>query len=573
MARLPQPGGDSGNWGDILNDYLSQTHKADGTLKDNSVGSTQLTDDAVTSDSLASASVAASSIVDGAVGTVKLSDDAVTEAKLADTAVTLQKLDASLQSQVTNALQTISLVGSDLSISGGNTVSLPGGGITKTGLAAVTMSPNAAVGTASEWHERYPFSLPVATTRWRVRITNGSSTAGNPIPGVNVAIGRPGYNAIGREDGTATSLTSIATGVTVPGSGDWVSDWVTDATLQWKPSQTMLLSLGFIAVAGPYTKGVSLCFAKIGAGAAAKYATVSESGFTYISAGIFDIRMEYDYTQTSPEEGNFGVLWGHSVDVVPPSPTDLAVQPALSGDRVWASLLAANAGYTVANLAISGATLLDFATASWRMARLPTNVEQQVDFGIITLGGNDLLQGGSFATLQSRLASVVNLMRSRYPNMKRLYFANQFPVGSFSSYGPCGILTADVAAGATSFICDTDLGVSGSVSFGEGGRMESRTITARSGSAPGPYTYTISAGFTNRHFTTEIVAGPMERVRQQYNEYTASLPFGASGAIDLVRPLQWNAKPYRLDYRYDTGDGVHWLNAAHSAIASHNSLR
>ncbi len=37
MARLPQPGGDAGNWGDILNDYLSQIHQADGSLKDGSI--------------------------------------------------------------------------------------------------------------------------------------------------------------------------------------------------------------------------------------------------------------------------------------------------------------------------------------------------------------------------------------------------------------------------------------------------------------------------------------------------------------------------------------------------------
>ncbi|OGL22105.1 hypothetical protein A2707_02015 [Candidatus Saccharibacteria bacterium RIFCSPHIGHO2_01_FULL_45_15] len=37
MARLPQPGGDAGNWGNILNDYLSASHNADGTLKDNSI--------------------------------------------------------------------------------------------------------------------------------------------------------------------------------------------------------------------------------------------------------------------------------------------------------------------------------------------------------------------------------------------------------------------------------------------------------------------------------------------------------------------------------------------------------
>ena len=34
MARLPQPGGDSGNWGTILNDYLSQSLSSDGSLKD-----------------------------------------------------------------------------------------------------------------------------------------------------------------------------------------------------------------------------------------------------------------------------------------------------------------------------------------------------------------------------------------------------------------------------------------------------------------------------------------------------------------------------------------------------------
>ncbi|MGB4768666.1 MAG: hypothetical protein WBP22_05425 [Candidatus Saccharimonas sp.] len=33
MVRLPQPGGDAGNWGDILNEFLSQTHANDGTIK------------------------------------------------------------------------------------------------------------------------------------------------------------------------------------------------------------------------------------------------------------------------------------------------------------------------------------------------------------------------------------------------------------------------------------------------------------------------------------------------------------------------------------------------------------
>lgn len=38
MARLPQPGADQDTWGEILNDYLSVSHNADGTVKDIALG-------------------------------------------------------------------------------------------------------------------------------------------------------------------------------------------------------------------------------------------------------------------------------------------------------------------------------------------------------------------------------------------------------------------------------------------------------------------------------------------------------------------------------------------------------
>lgn len=37
MVRLPVPGSDEGSWGKILNEYLSQAHKSDGTLKNGAV--------------------------------------------------------------------------------------------------------------------------------------------------------------------------------------------------------------------------------------------------------------------------------------------------------------------------------------------------------------------------------------------------------------------------------------------------------------------------------------------------------------------------------------------------------
>jgi lysophospholipase L1-like esterase len=60
MARLPQPGGDSGDWGNILNDYLAQAHNPDGTLKDGVV------DEAVLSQSVRDSIDAAANVSVGA---------------------------------------------------------------------------------------------------------------------------------------------------------------------------------------------------------------------------------------------------------------------------------------------------------------------------------------------------------------------------------------------------------------------------------------------------------------------------------------------------------------------------
>lgn len=65
MSRLPRPGADEGAWGDILNEYLSQAHTADGTLKDNVITSNQLAPASVTSASVAAGSIAEANLSDG----------------------------------------------------------------------------------------------------------------------------------------------------------------------------------------------------------------------------------------------------------------------------------------------------------------------------------------------------------------------------------------------------------------------------------------------------------------------------------------------------------------------------
>lgn len=151
MARLPQPGGDSGNWGAILNDFLSQALKSDGTLKDASISTGQLADNTIVEAKLSSdvrtklntaggdwttlankpaviasgadQAAARSSIGAGtsnlAIGTtavtaaagddVRLSDQrtpldgSVTTEKMTDAAVTRQKLSSLVQTSLTKA--------------------------------------------------------------------------------------------------------------------------------------------------------------------------------------------------------------------------------------------------------------------------------------------------------------------------------------------------------------------------------------------------------------------------------------------------------------------------------------
>lgn len=82
MARLPTPGSDNGTWGDVLNEYLLESLKADGTIKDNAVTSNTIAPNSITNAAIASDAVNASSIADGSITNALLADGTIQEAKL-----------------------------------------------------------------------------------------------------------------------------------------------------------------------------------------------------------------------------------------------------------------------------------------------------------------------------------------------------------------------------------------------------------------------------------------------------------------------------------------------------------
>ncbi|OGL22408.1 hypothetical protein A2707_03740 [Candidatus Saccharibacteria bacterium RIFCSPHIGHO2_01_FULL_45_15] len=117
MARLPQPGADNGNWGNILNDYLMQSHTAAGAIKDDAVGAPQLQDNAVTATALAPNSVTNASLASNSVNASTIADGTITETLLdtsvqtklntpsviADDSITATKLVASVRTSLDKA--------------------------------------------------------------------------------------------------------------------------------------------------------------------------------------------------------------------------------------------------------------------------------------------------------------------------------------------------------------------------------------------------------------------------------------------------------------------------------------
>lgn len=107
MARLPHPGGDNGDWGSILNDYLNQSHKADGTIKDGAVTASTIAQNSVTNAALTDNSVDERVITDGSITETLLASAVQTKLNapiaIADGSVTKTKLTADVQSSISKA--------------------------------------------------------------------------------------------------------------------------------------------------------------------------------------------------------------------------------------------------------------------------------------------------------------------------------------------------------------------------------------------------------------------------------------------------------------------------------------
>lgn len=120
MARLPYPGGDDGQWGSILNEFLDQIHNSDGSLKDEIISKAKLSSSVQASLNNADAAVSGSvpDATNSTKGKILLTGDlggtadsptiangTITSAKIADNTITDTDISPSAaiaQSKVAN---------------------------------------------------------------------------------------------------------------------------------------------------------------------------------------------------------------------------------------------------------------------------------------------------------------------------------------------------------------------------------------------------------------------------------------------------------------------------------------
>lgn len=403
MPRLPIPGDDSGTWGDILNDYLSASHKTDGTLKDDVVLSGAIAPSAVTNSAIAPDSIDSSQLQDGSVTANSLAPNSITNAAIASNAVNATNI---ADGTVTEALLS-SEVQTKLNATASATV--------RTGVyqfehcGALTTFGSSVFLTL-----RRDFIVAVAPTRFRLHWRNRShltdTDATGNVYGVRCYAGEAALDANGEPTGAFVSSPVEIQGYTDVSNGtELISPWITPATFEIEPHKRYLLSWG-LGVTGTdeVATGGGRFWLSYDAADADQIAAPNQ-GLTH-NQGFFENYIEYEFEDND-------------------NPVIMVVGNSLSGGGningvanraeldAWQGQWALSHQGIAASLAVGGAWAAHFPTASpkwnhYSTLASPLDVDAVIFMGHSSsdIAGSD---GGTAAKNAAKAAMVTSILKAQ----------------------------------------------------------------------------------------------------------------------------------------------------------------
>jgi lysophospholipase L1-like esterase len=214
--------------------------------------------------------------------------------------------------------------------------------------------------------------------------------------------------------------------------------------------------------------------------------------------------------------------------------------------------------YAVANLGTASANLATFSNASnraWARADLATTVP---DFAVVALGTNNI--GAAYTVNITAYVQLFQLIKGM--GIKRIFVSTLIPRTDAASLA--GTVTADMAAGATSFTSSISIPNGTPIQIGWGRKLD-RVTTNGAPTGTGPYTIPIPAT-TLAHTSGEQVISGLEMSRQGINDWLRQVPGDVLGCLDFDLVMAFGIGSSKPDPRCMSNDGVHPLRSGYQRM-------
>jgi Major tropism determinant N-terminal domain len=591
VSRLPTPGGDNGDWGQILNDYLAVEHNTDGTLKKaaeiatkyskpiSGIPAGDLSTPVQAALTKAESSVQSVNAIFPISGNVSLTPAAVgavspDQVNGSSNSIVSLKRDTATNWTTNNPVLGVGEPGYDSTngvtkIGDGTTswnelieVSVP----TRQALSVLS-SPIGGTYSNAEMQFRVPAKLPQKSRRWRLHIRNYNILSDVAVLSgasfLPVYLGKQSLNASGEETGAfmATPV-QVLPAFTLPSDGSEVtSSWVTDTAAQFDNEIPYLLDFGYTGgVTQQYGYG-QMWFAA-GSGRTAGVGTQNgySGGLSSINSCVFDIRIEYEF---SGDRQVIAVIGDSTAS------SNGNVTEKCSTTKFWPARYSYRTGHAVANGGIPSASFNSIWSigSKWAYLRLkPSSVIY--DAVIVDNGINDVNGGLGLASIKTVFTSSVTAAKSVL-GAKRVFVCAIKPYDRYATAATgfaSSYLTSSAAIGATTISSVTNWTSGAVIQIGDGYTAETVTVSGTP-TGSGPYTVTLSTALTKNHESGEPLCGTREAIRRATNAYLSSLPAGVDGYFATDKAIHAIGDDTLWNPAYSS-DGLHPSIFGHASIAS-----